>query len=70
MVASEPDARNHLGGVSNVSYSCRVAARSELLQVGWFDPAQGITLLEEVGEAVASWLSVEQIAPMELQFSS
>jgi hypothetical protein len=47
----------------------RVVARRELLQVGWFDPENGISLLDEAVEVVASWLGVEAIAPQELRFS-
>jgi hypothetical protein len=47
-----------------------VVLRSELRQVGWFDPENGITLLDGAEGAVASWLGVNDIDPQELHFSS
>jgi hypothetical protein len=47
-----------------------VVLRSELRQVGWFDPLEGVTLLAGAEEVVASWLGVNEIDPKELQFSS
>jgi hypothetical protein len=46
-----------------------VAQRSELQQVGWFDPERGVTLLTGAEKAVASWLEVDSVNPQELQFS-
>lgn len=46
-----------------------VVARSDLRQIGWFDPTKGIMLFNEMREEVASWLGVEIIDPAELSFS-
>jgi hypothetical protein len=48
-----------------------VVSPSALRQVGWFDPENGITLLDdtEAQEALVSWLGVEVIEEKELQFS-
>jgi hypothetical protein len=46
-----------------------VVPRSELRQVGWFDPESGIALFDDAHEAVASWLGVAAIDPQELHFS-
>jgi hypothetical protein len=44
--------------------------RSDLCQVGWFDPTAGVTLLDDAAEqALASWLGVEVIEEKELRFS-
>lgn len=44
---------------------------SALRQVGWFDPENGITLLDGVqgSESLSAWLGVEVIEEQELQFS-
>lgn len=48
-----------------------VVARSQLRQVGWFDPdSDAMTLLDDAEEALASWLGVEAIDPRELLCSS
>ena len=46
--------------------------RCELRQVGWFDPENGITLLDDAQaqEALAFWLGVEDLDPKELRFSA
>jgi hypothetical protein len=48
-----------------------VVPRPALLQVGWFDPENGITLLNDAQgkAALASWLGVEAIEEKELHFS-
>ena len=47
-----------------------VVPRSELRQVGWFDPEHGIMLLDDAKDALAPWLGGDAIDPKELQFSS
>ncbi|MBA2681102.1 MAG: hypothetical protein H0U76_22230 [Ktedonobacteraceae bacterium] len=48
-----------------------VVPRSALCQVGWYDPENGITLLDDsqAKEALVSWLDVEDLDPKELRFS-
>jgi hypothetical protein len=47
-----------------------VVPRSDLRQVGWFDPdSNTITLLDDAEEALAPWLGVDAIDPQELHFS-
>ncbi len=43
--------------------------RSELRQVGWFDPIDGILLFDDAEGAVASWLGMDALDPKELHFS-
>jgi hypothetical protein len=48
-----------------------IVPRSALYQVGWYDPENGITLLDnlQAKKALVSWLDVKDLDPKELQFS-
>lgn len=68
------DRARHAAGRQSVLYPTvarSVVPRSHLRQVGWFDPENGITLLNDAQaqEALASWLGMEVIEEKELHFS-
>ena len=70
-VVTYADRAKVAAGRQSVSYPTIARAdvpRSELRQVGWFDP-DGITLLDGAEEAVATWLGMDAINPRELRFS-
>lgn len=68
------DRARHAAGRQSVLYPSiarSVVPHGALCQVGWYDPENGITLIDnpQAKEALASWLGVEDLDPRELRLS-